>query len=175
MDIFTGTAARLQVAATVAILALQQPALGQEATTKTPVPPQWSIACASASADAPLQCRMTQELFSSESRQRVLAVTVSRAESGEGFDLTLAIPHGAYLPAGLALKIDDREPVKVAIESSSAVGVFARLPLDEALGAAVKRGISMTVVVTNRSGNLIQIPVNLAGFTAALNRIAAIK
>ena len=105
----------------------------------------------------------------------MLAVTVSRSEGSSGFDLTLAIPHGAFLPAGVALKIDDKEPVKIAIESSNAAGVYARVPLDEALGIAVKRGVTMTVGITNRNGNVIQIPVSLAGFTAALSRIAAIK
>ena len=151
----------------------QAPALGQDSATKPP-PPKWSIACASASVDADLQCRMTQELFTAEGRQRILAVTVARSASG-GFEMTLAIPHGAMLPAGLLLKIDDREPVKVAIESSNAAGVYARIPLDEALGAAVKRGYTMSVGITNRSGNLVQIPVTLAGFTAGLARITAVK
>ena len=149
------------------------PAGGQDSSGK-PVPPKWSITCASASVDADLQCRMTQELFTAEGRQRVLAVTVARsAESG--FEMILAIPHGAMLTAGLALKIDDREPVKVAIEWSNAAGVYARIPLDEALGSAVKRGNTMSVGITNRSGGLVQIPVTLAGFTAGLGRITALK
>lgn len=156
------------------MLMLQQGAHGEDSKAK-PAAPQWSISCAAVAADAPLQCRMTQELFAAESRQRVLAVTVSRSESNNGFDMTLAIPHGAFLPAGLALKIDDKEPVKIAIESSNAAGVYARVPLDEALGTAVKRGVTMSVGITNRSGNVIQIPVSLAGFTAALSRISALK
>ena len=78
-------------------------------------------------------------------------------------------------PPGWPLKIDDKEPVKIAIESSNAAGVYARVPLDEALGTAVKRGVTMSVGITNRSGNVIQIPVSLAGFTAALSRISALK
>ena len=164
---------RLLLGAAV-MLVLQQTAHGEDSKAK-PAVPQWNISCAAAAADAPLQCRMTQELFAAETRQRVLAVTVSRSEGSSGFDLTLAIPHGAFLPAGVALKIDDKEPVKIAIESSNAAGVYARVPLDEALGTAVKRGVTMTIGITNRNGNLIQIPVSLAGFTAALSRIAAIK
>ena len=59
-------------------LMLQQEAHGEDSKAKTAAP-QWSISCASAAADAPLQCRMTQELFAAETRQRVLAVTVSRS------------------------------------------------------------------------------------------------
>lgn len=151
----------------------QAPAFAQDSAAK-PGPPQWSIACASPSVDTELRCRMTQELFAAEGRQRVLAVTVARSATG-GFEMTLAIPHGAMLPAGLLLKIDDREPVKVVIESSNAAGVYARIPLDEALGAAVKRGNTMSVGITNRSGKLVQIPVTLAGFTAGLTRLTALK
>lgn len=166
-------APRAVLGAAIALM-MQQAAYGEDSKTKAAAP-QWSISCQAAAADGPLQCRMTQELFAAESRQRVLAVTVSRSEDNSGFDLTLAIPHGAFLPAGLALKIDDKEPVKVAIESSNAAGVYARVPLDEALGGAVKRGVTMSVGITNRSGNVIQIPVSLAGFTAALSRISALK
>ena len=33
----------------------------------------------------------------------------------------------------------------------------------------------MTVGVTNRAGKLVQIPVSLAGFSAALKRLTALK
>ena len=150
------------------------PAVAQEAKTGGAV--LWDYACAAASSDAPLQCRMTQELFATESRQRVLAITVTAAPGGtSSVEMTLALPHGALLPPGLALKIDEQEPVKVAIESSNAAGVYARVALDGELGAAVKRGQQMTVGVTNRAGKLVQIPVSLAGFSAALKRLTALR
>lgn len=152
------------------------PAVAQEAKTGGAVP--WDYACAAASSDAPLQCRMTQELFATESRQRVLAITVTAAPAPGGtssVEMTLALPHGALLPPGLTLKIDEQEPVKVAIESSNAAGVYARVALDGELGTAVKRGQQMTVGVTNRAGKLVQIPVSLAGFSAALKRLTALK
>lgn len=149
-------------------------AMAQEAQTDGVVP--WVFACGANGTVAPLQCRMTQELYSTENRQRVLAITVTAAQNnGEGFDMTLALPHGALLPPGLSLKIDEQEAVVVPIESSNAAGVYARVPLDGNLGNAVQRGIKMVIGVTNRAGNQVQIPVNLAGFTAALKRLSAIK
>ena len=148
--------------------------VAQEAKTGGIVP--WDFACTAVGAAAPLQCRMTQELFATESRQRVLAITVTAAPGGtSSVEMTLALPHGALLPPGLALKIDEQEPVKVAIESSNAAGVYARVALDGELGTAVKRGQQMTVGVTNRAGKLVQIPVSLAGFSAALKRLTALR
>ena len=149
-------------------------AMAQEAKTDGLVP--WVFACGANGTDTPLQCRMTQELFSTENRQRVLAITVAAAQNNAAdFEMTLALPHGALLPPGLSLKIDEQEAVVVPIESSNAAGVYARVPLEGDLGNAVRRGIKMVIGVTNRAGNQVQIPVSLTGFSAALKRLAVIK
>lgn len=170
------TAPRLQVASFLLAAAVTNisGAIAQETKTDGLVP--WVFACGANGTDTPLQCRMTQELFAAENRQRVLAITVTAAPGNAGgFELTLALPHGALLPPGLSLKIDDQEPVIVPIESSNAAGVYARVPLEGDLGTAIRRGIKMVVGLTNRAGNQVQIPVNLAGFSAALKRLSVIK
>lgn len=138
-------------------------------------PPGWVLTCQASPAQAPLECRLSQELFSAEARARVLAVSVAKAKSGDGFDMTLAMPHGVYLPAGVSLKIDDAEPIEAQVESSNATGIFLTLPLDEKLAPAIKRGKTLLVGITNMSGKTLQIPVNLAGFTAAFTRMQALK
>ena len=159
-------------------------ACAQEAKSDSVVP--WIFQCGASGTEAPLQCRMTQEFFSSETKQRVVALTVMQG-AASGFEMTLALPHGPLLPPGLALKIDEQDAVVIAIESSSragdvpaiessnAAGVFARVPLDGDLGTAVKKGKIMSIGVTNRLGKLVQVPVSLAGFSAALKRLAALK
>ena len=147
-------------------------ACAQEAKSDSVVP--WIFQCGASGTEAPLQCRMTQEFFSSESKQRVVALTVMQG-AASGFEMTLALPHGPLLPPGLALKIDEQDAVVIAIESSNAAGVFARVPLDGDLGTAVKKGKIMSIGVTNRLGKLVQVPVSLAGFSAALKRLAALK
>lgn len=144
-------------------------------STEPPPPPGWTISCVAASAQETLQCRMSQELFAAGAQTRVLAVSVARSVSGEGYDLTFALPHGVYLPDGISLKIDDGEPIKVLIESSNASGIFATLPLDVDLAAATRRGKTMLVGITNMSRKPLQIPVNLNGFTAAFTRMQGLK
>lgn len=147
----------------------------EKTTDGQPSPPGWSLACSSDSAQQPLQCRMSQELFSAEARARVLAVSVARTSSGAGYEITLALPHGVYLPAGISLKIDNNQPIKAVIESSNASGIFATVAMDDALAAAIKRGNTMMVGLTNMSRKELQIPVSLVGFTAAFTRMQAIK
>lgn len=144
-------------------------------TTEAQSPPGWVLTCQASPAQAPLECRISQELYSAEARARVLAVSVAKSKSGDGFDMTLAMPHGVYLPAGISLKIDDAEPIKAAVESSNASGIFVTLPLDASLTPAIKRGKTMLVGITNMAGKPLQIPVNLNGFTAAFTRIQTLK
>lgn len=166
---------RLVAALAGTMLFLSHPAPAQEAAQPADSGPSWKLACAADTVDKPLQCRMVQELFAKETHQRVLTVTVARAGAGQGFELTFALPHGAFLPAGLLLKVDEREPLKMPIEWSNSTGVYARIALDAALEAAIRRGSTMTVGVTNRAGKLIQIPVTLSGFGAGLGRITALR
>lgn len=146
-----------------------------EKTNDPAPPPGWVLACTATPATDPLQCRMSQELFSAEARARVLAVSVAKAASGTGYEMTLALPHGVYLPAGVSVKVDSNPAVKTVIESSSPNGIFAILPMDEGLTATIKRGSTMMVNLRNMAGKDLQIPVSLAGFTATLTRMQALK
>lgn len=147
-------------------------AQAQEGKTDGLVP--WIFQCQAEGVDAPLQCQMTQELFASDTKQRVVVLSVASNGAG-GFELTLALPHGPLLPPGLALKVDDQEAVTVPIESSNQAGIFARVALEGEFGAAVKKGRQLSIGVTNRLGKLVEVPVSLAGFSAALKRLAALK
>lgn len=153
-------------------------AFAQTATTETgaaaqqsPPPPNWTIACTADGAEAPLRCRMVQEVYMASSKQKVLTLTVNGpANPGEPATMTLALPHGIHLPAGAVLKVDEGEALKLDFQTSDQAGVYAGTTLAQPLLDTVKRGNAMTVTISDASGKALAIPVNLTGFTAALNR-----
>lgn len=159
-------------------LAAAGPAAGQDTITNPPPssPPTWSIACFAAKPDDPMSCRLTEELFSAEVGGRVLAVDVSRPPSQQGgLEMTLAMPHGIYLPEGIKIKIGENDGFSAVIESSNSSGIVARIAVADAFASALKKGQTMTVTITNMQGKKIQIPVALAGYAAGMARMLAIK
>ena len=154
-------------------------AWADDAKPATPKPADanpWVVNCASGGQSTDLQCQVSQNLTESKTGQRVLTVTV-RKQTGEnaGLAMLLALPHGLFLPAGETYQIDSGAKATVAIQTSDQNGAYAAVPLTPELLTAMKAGTNLNIGMESVTRKPVTIPVTLTGFTAAIDKLEAVK
>lgn len=132
----------------------------------------WVVQCADAS-NQEFRCQIAQTLTADGTGQHVMTMIVRRDEETGGLTALVRLPHGLFLPAGIALQVDGGAPVRAAIQTSDASGVYASVPLTAVLAGAMKAGRSMSVAMQSVKREPIALTVSLTGFTAASATLAA--
>ena len=115
---------------------------------------------------------MSQSVFRSQSRQRILSASIFQNEQGI-HSMRLALPHGLDLTKGVSLAIDNGVPTQHTINTADANGSYARIPLNNDMIDAMKAGNSAVMGVSSIKGDNINIELSLSGFSssfALLNR-----
>lgn len=131
----------------------------------------WEVLC-----DAANACLMTQIHRNDEGSPDVIfKVSKPRVASAAGQNIPalaeIFVPLGVFLPEGLALRIDQQEPVVAPFYSCVPLGCSVRAPLNDQIIETLKRGSTVTVIVALNPRNTIEIPLSLRGFTAAMGAI----
>jgi invasion protein IalB len=168
----------VNIGAAVLSLFFSSSAFAQEAKPAEAKPAEanpWAVNCASGARVNELQCQVSQNLTESKTGQRVLTVTIRKENDKGGLAMLLALPHGLFLPSGASYQIDQGEKVTVAIQTSDQNGAYAAAPLTPELITAMKAGTNLNVGMESVTRKAVAIPVSLAGFTAAIDKLQAIK
>ncbi len=146
-----------------------------ETTTDTALlTSNWNLSCTPDSSTQELLCEASQTIAFAESRQTLLIVFVTpwkQANATDPFVLRFQLPHGLDLPQGVQIQIDDESEQSPVIQTSTQVGVYARIGLSERLLASLKKGATMNVVFTAMNGNKFSVPVSLDGFSAIFAKL----
>lgn len=145
----------------------EQPA---EPAPPPPNPQPWSITCSGQGTSGAFACVMSQGLIAKNTGQRVLSVTISRAQA-EAYQARFSLPHGLSLPDGVEVWVDDGARAKHVIATADQNGSYAVVPLDQAMISAMKKGTILNVSVKSASGDEVIFQLSLNGFTVALERI----
>ncbi|MGN6142555.1 MAG: invasion associated locus B family protein [Mesorhizobium sp.] len=171
MQLGTGVSAADEAKPAEAKPAEAKPADAQPAEKGNP----WVVNCSTGTTGTTLECQASQNLTEAKTGQRVLTVTVRRQNDSAALAMILALPHGLYLPAGASYQIDAGQKATVAIQTSDQNGAYAALPLSTELLAAMKTGTNLNIGMEAATRKPITIPVTLAGFTAAIDKLEATK
>ena len=165
--------------------ALPQPADDQPPATEAPseADPEteaaeaparpWTVVCSEPENDEPVTCQLAQTIVNSQTRQRV--VTVSIRKQPGGLSMVLALPHGLHIPGGVTYQVDSGQARPLPIMVSDDKGVYAIAPVDDALFTSMKRGATFKVSVMALNRRPISIPMTLTGFTAAAEELAGVN
>ena len=137
--------------------------------TEKPSGPGWAVECTNPG-DA-LVCKTVQNIFLTKTRQKLLSVSVSKPKGGKDLAMLIQLPHGLFLPAGLTLKVDDKKPKELAVQTCDRAGCYAGSALDQALLTKLKSGSVLQIAFQNLQKRRMSIPVPLKGFAAALKKI----
>ncbi|MBT1156768.1 invasion associated locus B family protein [Aminobacter anthyllidis] len=168
----------INIGAAMLSLLFTSAAFAQETKPADPKPAEanpWAVNCASGATINELQCQVSQNLTESKTGQRVLTVTIRKENDKGGLAMLLALPHGLFLPSGASYQIDQGEKVVIAIQTSDQNGAYAAAPLTPELITAMKAGTNLNVGMESVTRKPVAIPVSLAGFTAAIDKLQAIK
>jgi invasion protein IalB len=133
----------------------------------------WSSQCVAADLQSPLSCSMEQRVVLRESGQQVarFAVQTSGAKDDRKGAFLIQLPLGLSIRTGVRLKVDDREPLAVDIQTCEAGGCYAGGPMTDGLVESLRGGKMMTLLFNDLQKKEIGIQIDLAGFSAVYDKI----
>ena len=131
----------------------------------------WAARCTSASRDAPLECAMEQTAVLSKTGQLIVLVNIRLPSDTHTPVALVQLPLGLNLPVGAKFQVDDGNPVDLQIQTCENRGCYASTPISPELLAALKSGKQLKVSFQNLAKETISIPMPLADFAAAYDKI----
>jgi invasion protein IalB len=141
------------------------------APANAPAPAGWAARCTSASRDTPLECAMEQTAVLSKTGQLIVLVNIRVPSDTHTPVVLVQLPLGLNLPVGAKFQVDDGNPVDLQIQTCENRGCYASTPISPELLAALKSGKQLKVSFQNLAKETISIPMPLADFAAAYDKI----
>ncbi len=147
------------------------PPQGDNAAANTQTQPGWAARCTSASRDAPLECAIEQTAVLSKTGQLIVLVNIRMPSDTHAPIMLVQLPLGLNLPAGAKLQVDDGKPTDLQIQTCENRGCYASTPVAADLLTALKSGKQLKLSFQNLAKETITIPMPLADFAAAYEKI----
>jgi invasion protein IalB len=133
--------------------------------------PGWVVRCVSPSRDAPLECAMEETAVLTKTGQVVVMVNIRVAGDTHAPILLVQLPLGLNLPAGAKVQVDDGKPADLQIQTCENRGCYASTPLATDILNALRSGKQLKVSFQNMNNESLAIPMPLADFAAAYDKI----
>ncbi|WP_186391273.1 MULTISPECIES: invasion associated locus B family protein [unclassified Pannonibacter] len=132
----------------------------------------WTVTCLSG--EGGKRCAISQQQQDQQTRQMVLLAEFAPAADGT-VNGTLVLPFGLNLDGGVKLTVDDQEKgTDARFQTCMPVGCVVPLTLNKDTVAAIRKGNILKLGVQAVAGNPLNLQVSLKGFSAALDRSAAL-
>jgi len=152
-------------------LAQATPAPAAAEGANTSAPPGWVARCSSASRSAPLECAIEQSAVLTKTGQLIVLVNVRVSAETRAPVALVQLPLGINLPAGAKLQVDEGKMFDLQIQTCEQRGCYANTPIAADMLAAMKSGKQLKVSFQNLAKETIAIPIPLADFAAAYDKI----
>jgi invasion protein IalB len=143
----------------------------QTETTSAPASPGWIARCTSASRDAPMECAVEQTAVLTKTGQLIVLLNIRVASDTRTPIAVIQLPLGLNLPAGAKLQVDDGKTADLHIQTCEQRGCYANTPISAEMLAEMKSGKQLKVSFQNLAKETISIPMPLADFAAAYDKI----
>jgi len=137
----------------------------------TPAAPGWIARCTSISRNAPLECAIEQTAVLTKTGQLIVLINIRVASDTRNPLAVIQLPLGLNLPAGAKLQVDDGKTADLQIQTCEQRGCYANTPIAADMLAAMKSGKQLKVSFQNLAKEIITIPMPLADFAAAYDKI----
>ena len=142
-----------------------------DAAPAAPPQPGWIARCAGVSRDAPLECAIEQNAVLTKTGQVIVVVNIRIAPDTRTPVALVQLPLGLNLPAGAKVQVDDGKTVDLQIQTCEQRGCYANTPITPDLLTALRSGKQLKVSFQNLAKETIAIPMPLADFAAAYDKI----
>lgn len=127
--------------------------------------PNWLVTCSNQMAATKLDCSMSQSVVLAANGARLMTAIVQPTDVGH--ELTLVLPFGLDLQAGVQLVVDQTDWQKLPISTCEAGACYSAVPLDAAAISKLSKATTLDVKLINRQGEEVTLSLTLAGFTAS--------
>ncbi len=122
------------------------------------------------------KCFASQTQVSKEHQQLILKFSLGRFGSKDEWAAVAILPLGISIPAGVAFKVDEGEPVTMQLQQCTGNGCLASVLLDKNLLTSIKKGKMLSVgVLPFGFPKPLGIPVDLQGCSAAVSALQKAK
>ena len=143
----------------------------EPAPANTPAPPGWAARCTSVSREAPLECEIEQTAVLSKTGQLIVIVNIRIPSDTHAPVALVQLPLGLNLPVGAKFQVDDGKAIDLQIQTCENRGCYASTPIAADLLTALRSGKQLKVSFQNLAKEIISIPMPLADFAAAYDKI----
>jgi invasion protein IalB len=133
--------------------------------------PGWTARCSSISREAPLECAIEQTAVLSKTGQLIVLVNIRVPSDTHAPVALVQLPLGLNLPVGAKFQVDDEKAFDLQIQTCENRGCYASTPIAPELLATLKSGKQLKVSFQNLAKETITIPLPLADFAAAYDKI----
>jgi invasion protein IalB len=133
--------------------------------------PGWIARCSSTGRDTPLECAVEQSAVLTKTGQLLVLASIRVPGDTHAPIAFIQLPLGLNLPAGARLQVDDGKVVDLQVQTCEARGCYASTPIAPDLLAALKSGKQLKVSFQNLAKETMTIPMPLADFAVAYDRI----
>ncbi|MFY9640609.1 MAG: invasion associated locus B family protein [Rhodomicrobium sp.] len=96
-------------------------------------------------------------------------LAVRQTAGQEKPQLLAMLPLGSALPPGALVKVDDKEPIKLAYQTCDQQGCYAEATIEPALVNTMKTGKQIAYLGIDITGHALSIPLPLEGFAKAID------
>jgi invasion protein IalB len=114
---------------------------------------------------------MEQTAILQKTGQLIILVNVRVPSDTRTPAVLVQLPLGISLPGGAKLQVDDGQATDLQIQTCEARGCYAGTPIAPDLLAAMKSGKQLKILFQNLGKETITIPLPLADFAAAYDKI----
>jgi invasion protein IalB len=131
----------------------------------------WQMRCETPPGAKAEQCALVQNVAAEDRPNVTLLVIALKTADNQSRLLRVVAPLGVLLPAGLGLKIDDKDIGRAGFVRCLSTGCIAEVVMDEALVANLRTGQNATFIVFQTPEEGVGIPVSLNGFGEGLEKL----
>jgi invasion protein IalB len=146
------------------------PAASPSSAEQQPAP-SWVSRCSSFGREAPLECAVEETAVLTKTGQLIVLVNIRVASDTRQPVALVQLPLGLNLPAGAKLQVDDGKVIDLQIQTCENRGCYTNTPVAPELLVALKTGKQLKVAFQNLNKEVITIPMPLADFAAAYEKI----
>lgn len=147
--------------------AAEAPAAEAPAAGAPAAGPSWLVSCTNSGEGGAMRCTMSQSVVLAASGQRLLTAEIQRRTDAEGAVMQVTLPHGLFLPAGVAMAVDGEALDPLVVQTCDPNGCYAGLAMPPELIARFEAGSGLAFAIEDLKRRRIEMTLRLDGFAEA--------
>lgn len=163
----------LAFAAAAAAGLLTSPAVAQQQGPEPEVTQHgdWAVVCQPAHEGNPRLCEMVQSITEQDTEEPVMQLILAQMPEDNALVMRIMVPIGVLLQENMQMKVDGTDVAEILYGICTQVACIGDFELSSDVIARMRRGAGGTLSFVYYTGEVVDVPFSLQGFTASHNAI----